>query len=156
MEKFKTTCQKCNHSNFIDAKAIELKKNIIVSISNINQIYHLFKCSKCLSYEPYLYDENSELIFDPNDLKFCSNCDFPITMQRRNITNDKTNICSAKCVDEIETKEKLVHLDAAPGMPQGEKSICPRCGKKLEVRNGPTGWFLGCTNYPKCRGTRKI
>lgn len=28
------------------------------------------------------------------------------------------------------------------------------CGKRMVMRNGSSGWFYGCTNYPECRGTR--
>ena len=30
---------------------------------------------------------------------------------------------------------------------------CRRCGKRLVVRNGKYGKFLGCTGYPKCKYT---
>lgn len=32
-----------------------------------------------------------------------------------------------------------------------ENNICPRCGKKLILRNGPYGEFYGCTGYPDCK-----
>ena len=31
---------------------------------------------------------------------------------------------------------------------------CPRCGRPMVVRTGPTGRFYGCSQFPKCRGTR--
>lgn len=31
---------------------------------------------------------------------------------------------------------------------------CPSCGRKLTVRKGPHGKFIGCTGYPRCRYTR--
>ena len=31
--------------------------------------------------------------------------------------------------------------------------ICPRCGGRLILREGRTGPFLGCSNYPQCRFT---
>lgn len=31
------------------------------------------------------------------------------------------------------------------------ESICPRCGRKLVVRQGKNGQFKGCSGYPKCR-----
>lgn len=34
-------------------------------------------------------------------------------------------------------------------------NICPRCGGKLVLRNGKAGCFYGCTNYPKCKFTKK-
>lgn len=33
---------------------------------------------------------------------------------------------------------------------------CPRCGNVLIRRNGKTGDFYGCSNYPKCRYTKNI
>lgn len=34
--------------------------------------------------------------------------------------------------------------------------ICPRCGKKLVLRHGKNGDFMGCTGYPDCKFTKKI
>jgi ssDNA-binding Zn-finger/Zn-ribbon topoisomerase 1/RecB family exonuclease len=36
------------------------------------------------------------------------------------------------------------------------KDICPECGSLLKKRNGKYGAFMGCSNYPECRFTRKI
>jgi H+/Cl- antiporter ClcA len=33
--------------------------------------------------------------------------------------------------------------------------ICPFCGGLLIERKGPYGKFMGCTNFPKCKYTRK-
>ncbi len=33
---------------------------------------------------------------------------------------------------------------------------CPLCGSKMKVRHGRFGSFLGCTNYPDCRGIVNI
>ena len=37
-----------------------------------------------------------------------------------------------------------------------DNMICPKCRNKLIERNGKYGNFLGCSNYPKCKYTRKI
>lgn len=37
-----------------------------------------------------------------------------------------------------------------------QKSICPRCGKKLVLRIGKFGEFLGCTSYPQCKFIKNI
>lgn len=34
------------------------------------------------------------------------------------------------------------------------KPHCPKCGSTMILRNGPYGRFYGCSNYPRCRGTR--
>ncbi|MBE6893271.1 MAG: hypothetical protein E7482_04600 [Ruminococcaceae bacterium] len=33
---------------------------------------------------------------------------------------------------------------------------CPLCGSVMYIREGKFGKFLGCSNYPDCKGTRKI
>jgi DNA topoisomerase I len=33
---------------------------------------------------------------------------------------------------------------------------CPECGTKMMKRWGRNGWFLGCSAYPKCKGTRPM
>ena len=37
-----------------------------------------------------------------------------------------------------------------------EHNICPRCGSELVLRQGNNGSFYGCSNYPKCKFTKKI
>ncbi len=57
-------------------------------------------------------------------------------------------------------KEKLGEA-AAPSTPSVDlKSIaveetCEQCGGPMIVRKGRRGYFLGCANYPKCKGTRE-
>jgi len=33
---------------------------------------------------------------------------------------------------------------------------CPECHSKMMKRWGRNGWFLGCSKYPKCKGTRPM
>ena len=37
-----------------------------------------------------------------------------------------------------------------------KNNICPRCGGNLVLRKGSYGCFYGCSNYPKCKFTKKI
>lgn len=48
-----------------------------------------------------------------------------------------------KYKDEIENEEVI------------NDDICPSCGGKLVKRDGKYGEFFGCSNYPKCRFTKK-
>ena len=34
--------------------------------------------------------------------------------------------------------------------------LCPQCSAPMVQRNGPHGSFLGCSRYPKCKGTRNL
>lgn len=36
------------------------------------------------------------------------------------------------------------------------ESKCPKCGSKLEIKNGRYGKFVGCTRYPYCNYTRNL
>ncbi len=41
----------------------------------------------------------------------------------------------------------------------GDKSgkiICEKCGSPMNVKNGPYGPFLGCSNYPTCKNIKKV
>ncbi len=38
--------------------------------------------------------------------------------------------------------------------PFSSKAHCPKCGSTMILRNGPYGRFYGCSNYPRCKGTR--
>ncbi len=40
--------------------------------------------------------------------------------------------------------------------PQVTDRECPDCGKKLVLRSGRRGNFLGCSGYPKCRHTEDV
>jgi DNA topoisomerase-1 len=40
--------------------------------------------------------------------------------------------------------------------PATATETCPICQKPMVRRKGPYGEFLGCTGFPKCKGTRKL
>jgi DNA topoisomerase-1 len=65
---------------------------------------------------------------------------------------------STKPVPE-ELKEKLKTLMPAPvkkTTPAVEVSeTCPECGAPMKLRGSRRGYFLGCSKYPKCKGTRE-
>jgi len=64
---------------------------------------------------------------------------------------------SSKPVPE-ELKEKLKDLMPSPAKkaPSVEVSeTCPDCGAPMKLRPGCRGLFLGCSKYPKCKGTRE-
>jgi DNA topoisomerase-1 len=58
---------------------------------------------------------------------------------------------------EKSEEEKKVEKDVLKqeGNEKGE-IIFEKCGGKMEVRKGPYGPFLGCTNYPQCRNIKKV
>ena len=37
-----------------------------------------------------------------------------------------------------------------------DRNICPRCNASLVLRTSKNGKFYGCSNYPKCKFTKKF
>ena len=62
-----------------------------------------------------------------------------------NITDSRIKKQHIKNVKEIQ-KHSINNCDSTK---------CPWCGGDLIKRNGKYGDFIGCTNYPKCKYTRK-
>ena len=50
---------------------------------------------------------------------------------------------------------KQIHTKVAVNNAKVLAGICPRCGGKLVTRKGKNGSFVGCSNFPKCRYTKK-
>ena len=66
---------------------------------------------------------------------------------------------STKQVPE-DLKEKLKDILPPPPkkkeMPAIEiRDTCPQCEAPMKLRPGRGGYFLGCSKYPKCKGTRE-
>tara|TARA_B110000459_G_C16393100_1_gene395171 strand:+ start:237 stop:713 length:477 start_codon:yes stop_codon:yes gene_type:complete len=158
LNKLLVVCKNCQHEILISSEEYLKISGIPLALSSINQVYQKFICSNCSKKKIYFFDDLNNIIFDPFKLIFCNHCKKPITNQRLEATNHQTNLCSAKCIENIIEIENNTHLDAAPGIPVGvgEKIPCPKCKSRLELRKGPTGWFLGCIKYPLCKGTSQL
>jgi hypothetical protein len=57
--------------------------------------------------------------------------------------------------DETITKSEHIH-NIHNLQSNVANNICPRCGKKLVIRHGKNGNFMGCTGYPQCKFTKNI
>lgn len=63
----------------------------------------------------------------------------------------KCNKCSKNNVELPKQEEKKMHIKKKVY----NSDICPECGGKLLKRNGRFGVFIGCSNYPRCKYSRK-
>ena len=84
--------------------------------------------------------------------------------------NDKITSYKEEIIDDVEElKEKIIinnivdkdkrkeHIDNINlNKEEYGNDICPKCGGKLVERKGNYSKFIGCSNYPKCKYTRKI
>lgn len=58
-------------------------------------------------------------------------------------------IMNQKCYEELGKMMQKVK----GGQPE---ILCPKCGAEMVKRKGMYGEFYGCSDFPRCRGTRKI
>lgn len=61
--------------------------------------------------------------------------------------------CSAYPECDFKTSEQQLDFDPKVHNPDFNwDQVCPKCGNPMKVRFGPYGVFLGCTQYPECKG----
>ncbi len=70
-----------------------------------------------------------------------------------NVDELKEKIVTNNIVDKDIRKRHVEKIKAVKEF--YDDKTCPVCGSKLKLRTGKYGNFLGCTNYPKCKYTRK-
>lgn len=73
--------------------------------------------------------------------------------------NDIHSALANNNVDSKEMRKEHVNnikRNIRNGRSPQNMDICPRCGGALLQRNGKNGFFIGCSNFPKCRLTKNI
>lgn len=63
-------------------------------------------------------------------------------------------LLTIKNTSTITNKEHIQNINTM--LNNIENDICPRCGGTLKIRKSSKGEFKGCSNYPKCKFTKKI
>jgi DNA topoisomerase I len=85
----------------------------------------------------------------------CDKCGAPMTIKTGRF--GKFLACSnyPKCKN---TKKMLVNGEGKLEIAQEETTseICEKCGASMTVKTGRFGKFLACSNYPKCKTTRRM
>ncbi|MEN6581627.1 MAG: type I DNA topoisomerase [Armatimonadota bacterium] len=56
-----------------------------------------------------------------------------------------------KDLEEAQEKMERVKIE-----PKESDQVCPNCGKKMLIREGRFGEFLGCAGYPECKTTAPL
>ncbi|MBI4739154.1 DNA topoisomerase I [Candidatus Woesearchaeota archaeon] len=94
-------------------------------------------------------------IFKPAK-KECEACKHPLIMIIRKGKRPNeiciNHSCSSKQIEDLGLREEAARIES------GEVSLsCPSCKEgKLVLRKSIYGQFYGCSNYPKCRFTKKL
>ncbi len=58
--------------------------------------------------------------------------------------------------DRASKHVSTVRKNISESTSQVANRVCPKCGGRLVIRKGNSGYFLGCSNYPYCRFTSKV
>ena len=133
------------HQNYGHIKALEellkLSEDKFIPIVCIPSNARLKIDSKSLVLQlydliPKIKEFNEVLIDNPNDIYR--------QLLESNITDKESRKQHNKYASNIKTTKEI-----------NDKNKCPKCGGDLVERNGKYGKFIGCSNYPKCKYTRK-
>jgi len=91
---------------------------------------------------------------DNGDMKKCSKCD---QVKELKDFRDLSLVSGVGriCIDCKNLRCKTeVNFDNSDETDKDTK--CPTCGSSMALRSGKYGRFYGCSNYPRCRGTRRV
>lgn len=121
---------------------------------------HIYELSKRLK-KTHFY--NCVVFVYDNTSYIKSEYTFPLSKIRLFILSQKdvyTDEEVINYVNEIESLRENIsnknHVKNINNMKMNiRKNICPRCGAELVLRDGKKGKFYGCSNFPKCRFTKK-
>ena len=58
--------------------------------------------------------------------------------------------------EEQSTDDKVEKTQITKKNKNKLKYKCPRCGGELKIKSGKYGKFIGCSNYPNCKYTKKL
>ncbi len=83
----------------------------------------------------------------------CQKCGGRVNVQQHN--GERRLVCS-RCseMQPLATLEDALRQTELAGVAEGE--ACEECGGPMAVRRSKRGFFLGCSRYPECKGTRPL
>ena len=119
-----------NESKFISIISMSNRAKIKVDAKNVVNLDYLLDAIK--KYQDITLDVNIEEL-----------------VEKINVNNITDKEARKKHV-------KNIKQDVKNKKEQEDNMICPRCKSQLVVRNGKNGEFIGCSNYPKCKYTKKL
>lgn len=102
-----------------------------------------------------------EVLPEPGTLR-CPECGSTVEMKRGRFGPffSCTNFprCKFNCNLRGEAKKQAEELLPAPERPKPIQTDipCDECGAPMVIRKGRRGNFLGCSAYPKCKGTKEL
>jgi DNA-directed RNA polymerase subunit RPC12/RpoP len=139
-------CKSCGHDRILDAAWMEELRSRAPQTeieTQPDQLLPRFRCGQCQAKNCEILHEHSfSTLVQPVRAPLCTQCGETIPHSRLKAVPG-TPFC-VRCQGQFEQPQK-----------QDEPVYCNRCGAMmvLRVRESilPTKYFLGCSNYPRCR-----
>lgn len=135
------------HQNYGHVKALSDvlnidEKKIISIVCFSNQVKLKVDVKSCVTYLDYLVGEIKK---------------YDKVIVNDSIESIKKVLVDTNIVDEQRRKNhvKDIKTKVKDEKEMSDNMICPKCGSQLVNRNGKYGFFIGCSNYPKCRYIKK-
>lgn len=120
---------KLDYDKFIPIVCISSTARL--KIKSKSHVLHIYELNKIiLSYKKKIIDNYNEIYK---------------TIVNLNIVDKKRRTQHISYEKEIKNNKEI-----------NQENTCPKCGGKLIKRNGKYGDFIGCSNYPKCKYTKKV
>ncbi|MBU4440065.1 MAG: NERD domain-containing protein, partial [Firmicutes bacterium] len=151
----------------IYGKKTRFKNPILQNYGHVKAIEHVFSDFEALKIIPIVaFSGRSELkvtVNSENVIKF-SHLNDQIRSYTSKIMTIETVMKMGDVLvqNNIDSKENRIEhntkikTNLKNNNTKIDNNSCPRCGGNLVNRNGKYGPFIGCSNYPKCRFTKKI
>ncbi|MBR2870437.1 MAG: NERD domain-containing protein [Clostridia bacterium] len=122
---------------------------------------HVYNVIKIIGNLPV----NSVVVFVRNNIQFVQSKSVVSLSVLRKVLNEGPEVLSVSQMEQAYAKLLLkrsyitIEKHVSNIKLQQYKldmGICPRCGARLVIRRSSSGEFWGCSNYPKCKFTKKI
>ena len=130
---------------------------MVIKLGRHGQFLACSNYPECKNTKEFLKKESGEIavVEEKPIAEICEKCGAPMVVKTGRF--GKFLACSnyPKCKN---TKKILVNGEGKLEVAQEEATseVCEKCGAPMVVKTGRFGKFLACSNYPKCKTTRRI
>lgn len=141
----------CGHHGEVQEATLRFRLGDPLTISDVMDALGKFKCTHCNSQNSFrIRDDSGRLLYDPEQARYCYNCDAIIPIPRIEAL-PHTRLC-ASCAEESAGGHSI------PPYPNPPANLrkCPRCGSATSMyqNSKDRSWFVGCSTFPKCRWSK--
>ncbi len=130
---------------------------LVIKLGRHGQFLACSNYPECTNTKEFRRNEAGEIeiVKEEPIQETCEKCGAPMVIKTGRF--GKFLACSnyPKCKN---TKKMLVNGEGKLEVAQDEVSseACEKCGSPMVIKTGRFGKFLACSNYPKCKNTKKI